>query len=51
MTGKLHPDSDINYLYVSRCNGRQVLKKYKHFMKVESLQFDNIYFATKTETI
>ena len=27
MTGNLHPNSDINYLYVSRCNGGGGIKK------------------------
>ena len=27
MTGKLHPNSDINYLYVSKCNGRHDIKE------------------------
>ena len=30
MTGNLHPNSDINYLYVSRCNGGRGIKQIRN---------------------
>ena len=34
MTGNLHPNSDINYLYVSRCNGGRGIKQIRTLYEI-----------------